>query len=101
MAEKQKRKQGQEEQPLDSAQGEQLTFEQALTRLEEIASRLESGDLALEEAIALAEEGLKLSQLCEKQLTQAEGKIAQLVERMGVVGLEPLSAKTEEEDEEA
>jgi exodeoxyribonuclease VII small subunit len=76
-------------------------FEQALARLEEIAACLESGELALEEAIALAEEGLKLSQLCERQLTEAEGKIQQLVERMGVVGLEPLRADSEEADEEA
>ena len=42
------------------AEGKEQTFEQALARLEEIAARLESGELALEEAIALAEEGLKL-----------------------------------------
>jgi len=75
------------------------TFEEALARLEEIALRLESGDLALEKAIALAEEGLKLSQFCEKQLTEAEGKIEQLVERMGAVGLAPLGDETEEEEE--
>jgi len=84
-------------QPKNESGGEQ-TFEQALARLEEIAERLESGDLALEEAIALAEEGLKLSQYCEKQLTEAEGKIEQLVERMGAVHLEPLD--TAEEGEE-
>ncbi|MCJ7750256.1 MAG: exodeoxyribonuclease VII small subunit [Armatimonadetes bacterium] len=75
------------------------TFEEALGRLEEIAGRLESGDLALEKAIALAEEGLKLSQFCEKQLTEAEGKIEQLVERMGEVGLEPLGDETEKDEE--
>lgn len=75
------------------------TFEKALARLEEIAGRLESGDLALEKAIALAEEGLKLSQFCEKQLTEAEGKIEQLVERMGAVGLEPLGDETEKDEE--
>jgi len=72
-----------------AAESEQ-TFEQALERLEEIAAKLEAGDLALEDAIALAEEGLKLSQFCEEQLTQAEGKIEQLVERMGTVSVEPL-----------
>lgn len=76
------------------------TFERALARLEEIAERLESGELALEEAIALAEEGLKLSQYCEKQLAEAEGKIEQLVERMGAVGVEPLAAAGGEDEEE-
>lgn len=76
------------------------TFERALARLEEIAERLESAELALEEAIALAEEGLKLSQYCEKQLAEAEGKIEQLVERMGAVGVEPLAAAGAEDEEE-
>jgi exodeoxyribonuclease VII small subunit len=75
------------------------TFEQALARLEEIADQLESGDLPLEQAIALAEEGIKLSQWCEQQLTAAEGKIQQLVERMGRVELEPLQPEGGEEEE--
>ncbi|UCC69797.1 MAG: exodeoxyribonuclease VII small subunit [Armatimonadota bacterium] len=76
------------------------SFEKALARLEEIAEQLESGELRLEKAIALAEEGLKLSQFCEKQLTQAEGKIEQLVERMGAVGAEPMEMGAEGEEEE-
>ncbi len=74
------------------------TFEQALARLEEIAGQLETGDLALERAIALAEEGLKLSQFCEKQLREAEGKIHQLVDRMGAVELEALGEEAGEEE---
>ena len=80
----------------------QPSFEVALERLEEIAARLETGDVPLEEAIALAEEGAKLSQLCESRLTVATGKIEQLVERMGAIGTEPLEAAGEEAgDEEA
>jgi exodeoxyribonuclease VII small subunit len=74
------------------------TFEQALARLEEIAHQLESGDLPLEEAIALAEEGFSLSHFCEEQLTAAEGKIQQLVERMGRPVLEPLQPEEGEEE---
>jgi len=80
-------------------QGAPASFEKALGRLEEIAEQLESGELALEEAISLAEEGLELSQFCEKQLTEAEGKIQQLVERMGVVELESMEPGTEGEGE--
>lgn len=78
------------------------SFEEALARLEEIAVQLENGDLPLEKAMSLAEEGLELSELCEKELTAAEGKIQQLVERMGKADLKPLTAATEtaEEDEE-
>ena len=75
-----------------------MTFEQALARLEEIAHQLESGDLPLEQAIALAEEGFGLSQFCEEQLTAAEGKIQQLVERMGRPVLEPLQPEEGEEE---
>lgn len=81
--------------------GEEATsFEQALARLEQIAEELEGGELALERAIALAEEGLELSQLCEKQLSEAEGKIEQLVERMGAVGLAPMELGGEGEERE-
>lgn len=76
------------------------SFEKALSRLEEIAGKLEVGDIALEDAIALAEEGMKLSQYCEKQLTEAEGKIQQLVERMGATGLEPMDAPARGNEEE-
>lgn|GEM_PF-447147 len=79
------------------------SFEVALERLEEIAGQLESGDLTLEQSIKLAEEGFKLSQLCEKELREAEGKIEKLVERMGTPELEPLDTTniTEEQGEEA
>jgi exodeoxyribonuclease VII small subunit len=77
------------------------TFEQALARLEEIAQQLEDGNLPLEKAISLAEEGLELSELCEKHLTKAEGKIQQLVARMGGTELEPLDEDAGEADEEA
>lgn len=76
----------------------ELTFEQALARLEEIAHSLESGDLPLEEAITLAEEGIRLSQLCEERLTAAEGKVQQLVERMGQTELEPFEPGEAEEE---
>lgn len=81
---------------------EEPSFEEALARLEEIAQKLESGDLPLEESIALAEEGIKLSQLCEQQLTAAEGKIHQLVERLGQAELQPLETEAggEEDDED-
>jgi exodeoxyribonuclease VII small subunit len=93
MPDKQKRQRKKDKQPPP-------TFEEALSRLEDIARQLEDGELPLEKAISLAEEGLKLSELCEKQLTEAEGKIQQLVERMGSFEVEPLSEDTGESDEE-
>ncbi len=72
-----------------------------MARLEEIAQQLEDGNLPLEEAISLAEEGLELSELCEKHLTKAEGKIRQLVARMERTEFESLDEDTGEADEEA
>lgn len=54
------------------------TFEEAMERLEVIVSRLEQGDAPLEEAMALFEEGAKLSALCYNTLDRAELKISEL-----------------------
>lgn len=75
-----------------------LTFEAALARLEEIAAKLEDGNLALDEAITLAEEGLTLSAYCDTQLTAAQGKVEQLVSRMGAATVEPFPNTGEEEE---
>ena len=56
-------------------------FEDALLRLEEIVGDLEGGELALEKALALFEEGVKLGKQCGEQLEQAEKKISLLVEK--------------------
>lgn len=57
--------------------GEQ-TFEEALTQLETITSRLESGDLPLEEALALYEQGVRLTSACNAKLKAAKLKIEEL-----------------------
>lgn len=56
-------------------------FEDCLQRLEEIVDRLEKGDLALEESLALFEEGMKLSNSCRGQLEAAEGKVEILMKQ--------------------
>lgn len=53
----------------------ELTFESALTRLEEIVKKIESGESSLEETIAFYDEGLKLSAFCHEKLTSAQQKI--------------------------
>jgi len=53
-------------------------FEDALKRLSEIVSRLESGEASLEESMTLFEEGSKLSALCYNTLDRAELKIREL-----------------------
>ena len=59
---------------------EALTFETALLRLEEIVTQLDQGDLALEAALALFEEGSKLKEFCETKLSEAEATVEQLLQ---------------------
>ena len=66
---------------MEQADTEQtLRFEEAMEKLEAIVSRLESGDVPLETAIELFQEGMKLSQLCGGKLEQVERKIEMLIE---------------------
>jgi exodeoxyribonuclease VII small subunit len=58
---------------------EDLTFEAALIRLEEIVQQLDQGDLALEDALALFEEGSKLREFCETKLSEAEATVEELL----------------------
>jgi exodeoxyribonuclease VII small subunit len=56
----------------------ELSFEDALKRLEEIVRQLESGDVALEQSISLYHEGDKLRAQCEQRLKSAQAKIDQI-----------------------
>ena len=61
-----------------------LSFEENLTRLENIVQSLENDSLPLEESIRLFEEGMQLSKLCGERLAAAENKITLLLkERNG------------------
>ncbi|NAZ36843.1 exodeoxyribonuclease VII small subunit [Rubellimicrobium sp. CFH 75288] len=54
---------------------ESLSFEEALTELESVVTRLERGDVALEESIALYERGARLRAHCQKKLDEAEERV--------------------------
>jgi len=56
----------------------ELSFEDALKRLEEIVRRLESGEESLENSIGLYQEGDKLRSQCEQRLKSAQAKIDQI-----------------------
>jgi len=53
-------------------------FEEAFERLEEIVSKLESGDVALEESLGLYTEGMTLVKFCNDKLSVAREKIEKL-----------------------
>ena len=56
----------------------EFSFEQAFRDLETTVQRLEAGDLTLEEAIALYEQGMRLAQRCNDALDAAELPVEQL-----------------------
>jgi len=62
---------------------EPVSFETALEDLEATVDRLESGDLALEEALAAFERGVALTRRCAERLEAAERRIEQLVREGG------------------
>ncbi len=57
-------------------------FEDAYQELTDIIDKLESGDLSLDESMALFERGRALVTICEKQLNTAELKVSQLLSDM-------------------
>ena len=55
------------------------TFEERLEKLEEISEQIKEGDVSLEKAVSLFEEGIKLSRGLEKELSKYERKIEILI----------------------
>ncbi len=64
-----------------------LDFETTLTRLEAIVTRLENGDLPLEEALKEFENGVQLAKLGQERLQQAEQRIQILLQKNATVEL--------------
>lgn len=68
----------------------EIKFETAMKRLEEIASKMEAGEVSLEESLKLFEEGIKLSRLLNKKLEEAGRKVEVLVkDETGALKTEP------------
>ena len=70
-------------------------FEECLQRLEKIVNELEKGDLPLEKALTLFEEGIQLSNNCRAELEAAEGKVEILLKQNGKLQPEPFDAMSE------
>ena len=72
-----------------------MNFERSLARLDEIVRRMERGDVPLEEALGLFEEGTGLVASCSKLLDEAELRVVQLSK-----GADGTPQETEFRDEE-
>ena len=57
---------------------ESVAFEESLNRLESVVAAMETGELPLEKMLSHYEEGMRLAQVCQGKLTDAELKIEQL-----------------------
>lgn len=62
---------------------EELSFEEALTKLEEIVEKLEVGDVPLEKAINYYQEGMQLSKICSDKLNNVQKKMTQIMNEQG------------------
>jgi exodeoxyribonuclease VII small subunit len=73
---------------------EDMNFEDAIRELEAVVGKLERGDVALEESIALYERGAALKARCEARLKDAEEKVAKITLGEGgkPTGTTPLDA---------
>jgi len=54
---------------------EEMTFEEAMAKLEEIVRKLEGGSAPLDQSLAMFEEGVALVKLCNSRLDAAEQKV--------------------------
>ena len=75
-------------------------FEEALTELEGIVSRLDSSELGLDQMLIEFERGIKLVRSCKEFLDQAQKKVEMLLKDQEKMGLEELEEEAEEEDED-
>ncbi len=78
-----------------------IKFEDALSKLESIVEELESGELSLEESLTAFEEGIRLSRICSRRLSEAERKIEILIKgENGELQIENFGLESQKEEEQ-
>jgi exodeoxyribonuclease VII small subunit len=68
-------------------------FDAILARLREVVARLESGELTLEQSLAVYEEGVQLARRGQQQLALAEKRVEVLVSVSGTVEVVPFAVE--------
>lgn len=66
-----------------SEEKKELTFEEAMEKLEAVVTKLETGDVPLEKAISYYQEGMELSKICSDKLNQVNEKMVQIMNEQG------------------
>ncbi len=62
-----------------------ITFEEAMTKLEDSVHKLESGNMSLDESLAAFEEAVALVRICNEKLESAERRVRILVDNAGEI----------------
>ena len=71
-----------------------VEFEAALEELESLVTRMEEGELPLEEALKQFERGIRLTRDCQKALREAEQKVDLLMEQAGDADVAPFESES-------
>lgn len=71
------------------AKSKTASFENSLQTLEQLVQQMDSGELSLEESLALFEKGIKLIRQCQDQLQTAEQKVQVLLENHDELQVQP------------
>ena len=80
-----------ENEGIEVEKDDDLSFEDALSRLEEIIHRMESGDSPLESLVKNYEAGVNLLKLCRSKIEKAEMKIKEVTDQDGKLTAEDLA----------
>ncbi len=80
---------------MEAKSSAKTSFEDALTKLEQIVESMESGDVPLAELLAKFEDGNKLLKVCEARLKEAELRIELLKKQKDGAAFEPFAASSE------
>ena len=80
----------------DDGPAETEPFETLYQRLEATVARLEAGDVSLDEALNLYEEGMALAERCRLLLDTAELRVTRLQERFNAVAQRPTGVREDE-----
>jgi exodeoxyribonuclease VII small subunit len=80
---------------MSTAQPAELSFEQAMERLEVIASSMEESRMSLEEMVASYEEGSKLLLFCRQRLDSARHRVEMIHQKGASAELQPFQPQEE------
>jgi exodeoxyribonuclease VII small subunit len=79
-----------------AAKKKAIDFEQSLNTLEALVTRMEQGDMSLEESLQAFESGIALTRECQTRLAAAEQQVTKLIEQQGEIKLEPFATGDDE-----